>query len=201
MLKVGLTGGIGSGKSTVADLFSGLGVPVIDTDRLAREVVEPGQPGLVGIVEAFGGGMLRADGRLDRAALREYVFEEPERRRRLEAILHPLIRREMLARVDELDAPYCILVIPLLVESGQTGVVDRVLVVDTSEENQRQRVRRRDGLSEARIDSIMAAQVSRTQRLAHADDVIGNDDGLAPLRRQVERLHRLYLELAAGTHG
>src|SRR5690606_24299131 len=172
MLIIGLTGGIGSGKSAVAERFAARGVPVLDADLIAREVVEPGTPGLAQVVEVFGPEVLDPQGRLDRARLGRRVFGAPERRRRLEASLHPLIYAEMRERVRRLAAPYCILVIPLLIETGQTDLVDRVLVVDAPPELQYQRVAARDGRSPAEIEAILRAQASRETRLAAADDVI-----------------------------
>ena len=195
-LVVGLTGGIGSGKTAVSDRFAALGVPVIDTDRIAREVVEPGTPGLAAVVAVFGEGVLSADGALDRAALRGRVFADAAERGRLEGILHPLIRAEVARRVAALDAPYCIVVIPLLVEGGRRDAVHRVLVVDAPDESRRARVAARDGLDEATIDRIFAAQASREERLARADEVIVNDGGLDGLEREVAELHRDYLRLA-----
>ncbi len=199
MLIIGLTGGIGSGKSAVAERFAARGVPVLDADIIAREVVAPGTPGLARVVEAFGTDILDSQGRLDRARLGRRVFGDPELRRRLEAILHPLIRAEMRERVRHLAAPYCILVIPLLIETGQTDLVDRVLVVDAPPELQYQRVAARDGRSPAEIAAILRAQASRETRLAAADDVIVNDADLTALDRRVAELHRRYLELSAAT--
>ena len=195
-LVVALTGGIGSGKTAVSDSFAARGVPVIDTDRIAREMVEPGSEGLAAVVAAFGEGVMDELGRLDRAALRERVFADPAERRRLEAILHPLIRAEVRRRVAAIDAPYCVVVIPLLVESGGSDVAHRVLVVDAPDDLRRARVSARDGLEEAIIDRIFAAQVVREVRLAAADEVVVNDGGLEALDAEVERLHRGYLELA-----
>ncbi len=193
---VGLTGGIGSGKSTVSALFEKLGVPVIDADLVARQVVEPGQPALAEIEAAFGPGVIDATGRLDRAALRRIVFGDDEARQRLEAILHPRILAEMKRRAGALDAPYLIFAIPLLIEAGQQGEVDRVLVVDASDAIRRRRVMERDGLSEAEVAAVMAAQASREARLAAADDVIVNEGDAENLARAVADLHRRYLELA-----
>lgn len=197
MLVIGLTGGIGSGKSTVAALFAEHGVPVIDTDRIARELVEPGQPALEEIREAFGAEVLDPDGRLDRARLRAIVFGARERRLQLEAILHPRIRQTVRERIRALTTPYCLVAIPLLVETGQRDQVDRVLVIDTPPEEQVRRTRARDGLSAAQVAAIMEAQADRQTRLAAADDVIRNDADLEHLRHEVERLHTRYLQLAA----
>jgi dephospho-CoA kinase len=195
--RIGLTGGIASGKSAVAAAFSELGVPVIDTDLLAREVVEPGQPALAAVVSAFGPSVLGPDGRLDRRGMRALVFADPERRRTLEAILHPAIRALTQARVAATDAPYVVIAIPLLAEGGRQGRVDRVLVVDCPPELQRQRLLARDGETAAGADAILAAQASRAKRLAIADDVLDNSGPLAALRPAVAALHRRYLSLAS----
>lgn len=199
MLIVGLTGGIGSGKSAVAARFAALGAPVIDADVIAREVVEPGTPGLERIVEMFGADVLDERGRLNRARLASKVFGDPDRRKRLEAILHPLIREEMRQRAARIAAPYCILAIPLLIETGQRDLVHRVLVVDTPPELQYQRVAARDGRPRAEIEAIVNAQASREARLAAADDVIINDSDFAALDHQVAELHRRYLALASAS--
>lgn len=196
MLIVGLTGGIGSGKSTVAERFAARDVPVIDADVIAREVVEPGTPGLARIVEAFGRDILDENGRLDRSRLGARVFQDPESRKRLEAILHPLIRAEMQRRITHITAPYCVLVIPLLIETGQTDLVHRVLVVDTPRELQYRRVAARDNRPRAEIEAILDVQAGREDRLAAAHDVIVNDADLDALDRQVARLHQRYLELS-----
>jgi dephospho-CoA kinase len=195
MLKIGLTGGIGCGKSTVADMFAAKGVPVLDADRIARDLVEPGQPALQAIVRHFGPEFLKKD-RLDRERLKHIVFAAPEERRWLESLLHPLVYDEMRRRVANLSAPYSLLVVPLLLESGARDFVDRVLVVDCPIELQRQRVRNRDGLSDAEIDRVLSAQSSREARLAAADDVIENAGLAADLPERVETLHRFYLSLS-----
>lgn len=196
--RVGLTGGIASGKSTVAGMFAALGVPVIDTDVIARDVVAPGTPGLGAVAAAFGPEVLLPDGVLDRHRLRTLVFDEPARRRQLEAILHPRIG----SRMEELSAtaggPYQVLVIPLLFESGLERRVDRVLVVDCSESVQRERLMVRDGESAASADRILAAQLDRQARLKGADDVVANAGTLEDLRRRVLDLHGAYLRMAAG---
>ncbi len=197
MLKIGLTGGIGSGKTTVADCFALLGVPVIDADKISHELTAPGQPVLRDIVSIFGPDILKDDERLDRARLRAVVFNDAMRRKQLEEILHPRIRAEMRRRIADIEAsatPYCILSIPLLLETGQTDLVDRVLVVDVPEDLQYQRVRVRNGLSDAETAAIIHAQISREQRLAAADDIIVNDGGLDELRQHVLGLHRRYLK-------
>ena len=197
MLTVGLTGGIGSGKSTVAQRFIELGVPVIDADDIAHFLVEPGKPALQRIIGEFGSDMLSVDGKLNRSLLRKIVFDNPSQRKVLEAILHPLIRIEMMRRVDELKVPYCVLCIPLLVETRQTDIVDRVLVIDSPEELRRRRIKQRDGLPDTEIKAILAAQATAEDRLAAADDVIVNDGGLDDICRQVDELHQKYLDLAA----
>lgn len=197
-LRIGLTGGIASGKSAVADAFARRGITIVDTDVIAREVVEPGRAALDAVVGAFGAGVLAPDGRLDRRALRAIVFADPERRRRLEAILHPAIRAEMRARAAAAAGPYVVIAIPLLTESGLQSQVDRVLVVDCPRDVQLARLLARDGETRAGAERILAAQASREARLAIADDVVANDGTLAELDARVEALHRRYLELAAG---
>lgn len=196
VLRIGLTGGIASGKSTVANLFAALGIPIIDTDVLAREVVAPGTPGLAAIVERFGAAILQADGSLDRAALRAKVFAAPEERRWLEQLTHPLIRALMEARCAAAGGPYQIVAIPLLAETGRDRRVDRVLVVDCDRETQLARLRARDGTTLEQAERILAAQASREARLGIADDIIRNDGDIARLREQVEPLHRRYLAAA-----
>ncbi len=194
--KVGLTGGIGSGKSTVAGLFARLGAPVLDADIIARELVVPGAPALARIVEAFGADILTAQGVLDRPRLRRIIFSDPARRKALEAILHPSIRALMRERVTKFAGPYCVLCIPLLLETGQEGEVDRILVVDTPHSLQYRRVMARDGLSAGEAAAMLRVQIGWRERLAHADDVIVNDKDLADLERRVSELDRVYKELA-----
>ena len=198
MLRIGLTGGIGSGKSTVAALFAHRGIPVIDTDVIARELVGPGQPALAEIAREFGNDLVTANGELDRGRLRQRVFDDPAARRRLEAILHPRIRAAVQQRLAALDTPYCLIVIPLLVETKFDEFVDRVLVVDVDEEYQRERTSRRDGVSSDAVARIMAVQAARQERLAHADDVISNSGRIEDLEPEIERLHARYLRLAHG---
>jgi dephospho-CoA kinase len=195
MLRVGLTGGIGSGKSTVAELFARRGVPVIDTDVIARQLVAPGQSALAEITREFGSELLGANGQLDRARMRQRVFEDPDARRRLEAILHPRIRAAVREQLAAITAPYCLIVVPLLVEIGFDESIDRVLVIDAEERHQQERVGRRDNVSADAVDRTMAAQASRAQRLARADDVITNNGTVADLERAVDRLHASYLAL------
>jgi dephospho-CoA kinase len=194
-LRIGLTGGIASGKSAVAAAFARRGVPVVDTDQLAREVVEPGEPALAAVVREFGPDILGPDARLDRPRLRAMVFADAGRRRRLEAILHPAIRAAMEARIAAISAPYAIIVIPLLAESGLRDSVDRVLLVDCPPELQIERLVARDGEAIAGARAILAAQATRGERLAVADDVIENTGTLAELERAVDALHDRYLSL------
>lgn len=196
-LRIGLTGGIASGKSAAAAAFARRGVPVIDADQVARDVVEPGRPGLAAVVEAFGTEVLGPDGRLDRRALRRRVFADPDQRRRLEALLHPAIRAEMAARAAAVTAPYVVIAIPLLVESRQERGVDRVLVVDCPVEAQLERLLARDGETPEGARAILAAQATREQRLAVANDVLANDGTLESLDAHVGVLHEQYLRLAA----
>lgn len=196
MLRVGLTGGIGSGKSTVAELFARHGVPVIDTDTIARELVRPGTPALDEIVREFGEEVIGAGGELDRARLRTRIFENAAGRQRLETILHPRIRATVLRRLSELNAPYCLIVVPLLVETRFDELIDRVLVVDAEEQQQLQRTSRRDQVPPDAIRKIIAAQAGRAERLARADDVIANSGTIEDLEREVEYRHRQYLALA-----
>jgi dephospho-CoA kinase len=195
--RVALTGGIASGKSTVADMFAALGVPVIDTDLIAREVVEPGRPALREVVAAFGPGVLGADGRLDRRRLREIVFSDAAARRRLEAILHPAIRADMEEQSRRAGGPYQMLVIPLLAEGGRRDHVDRVLLVDVPESVQVERLMRRDGVTSSQALASLGAQATREARRAIADDVVENTGPVEALRERVAVLHREYLQLAA----
>lgn len=198
MFVVGVTGGIGSGKSTVAGLFARQGIPVIDTDVIARDLTRPGQPALDAIRASFGAAVMLADGTLDRAALRRRVFGDAVARRQLEAILHPRIRREVEAALEQAPGPYALVVIPLLVETGADydDLLDRVLVVDCPEPVQFDRVMARSGLARDEAAAIVAAQASRADRLAVADDVIDNAASPAALPEQVAALHRRYLELS-----
>jgi dephospho-CoA kinase len=197
---VGLTGGIGSGKSTAAEIFAALGVAVVDTDVIAHELTATGGAALPAIAAAFGSSVLRADGGLDRAAMRGLAFSDPLAKARLEAILHPMIRRASEARcraAADSDSPYVLLVVPLLVESGSLlTLVDRVLVVDCDEAMQIARVMARSALSADEARAIMATQASRAQRLAAADDVLTNDESRESLSARIMQLHPVYLELA-----
>lgn len=196
MFRVGLTGGIASGKTTVGNLFAQLGAGLVDTDVVAREVVAPGEPGLAAVTKAFGAGVLDAGGALDRAALRKIVFEDARERERLEKILHPLIRARTLAQVEALQAPYALIVVPLLVETGFARLVHRVLVVDCPQATQVQRLMERDGLSEQDARAMIGAQVDRATRLRAADDILENGGSEERAREQVERLHSKYRALA-----
>ena len=195
--RVGLTGGIASGKSTAAKFFEDLGVPILDSDQVARDVVEPGQPPLERLVERFGPSILTADGHLDRPALRDIVFSDPKARADLEALTHPAIGAAMEARSAIAGGPYQILVIPLLVEKNLAANVDRVLVVDCEEALQLKRLAQRDGAARAQAQAILDAQTSRSARLKAADDVITNDGTIDAVRQQVAALHTRYLELVA----
>ena len=195
---LGLTGGIGSGKSAVAQHFIDLGIHLVDADHAARWVVEPGRPALAKIAERFGEQVLQADGSLDRAALRQLVFQDAEQRRWLESLLHPLIFQEINQYLARAESPYAILVSPLLVESGQHIMTQRVLVVDAPEHLQLSRSMSRDGASEEQIRAILKAQSDREERLSHAHDVLVNDRDMAWLQQEVERLHHFYLTLRGG---
>lgn len=195
---VGLTGGIGSGKSAAADLFAARGALMVDTDQIAHQLTAPGGAAMEPIREAFGNGVVAADGALNRPAMRALAFEDPDARKRLEAILHPMIRAESERQCRAATTPYVVLVVPLLIESGTYRErVRRLCVVDCPEDVQVLRVMQRSGLEERQVRAIMAAQASRAERLAAADDVIDNSAGYAELAVQVERLHGAYLRLAS----
>jgi dephospho-CoA kinase len=198
-MRVALTGGIASGKSLVAQRFADLGITVIDTDAIARAVVEPGTAGLAAVAKRFGDEVLQRDGRMDRRKLRELVFADDKARRDLEAILHPLIRAETDRQSAAASGPYHIIAIPLLIEGGRGKEFDRVLVVDTDDEKQIDRVMARDGGSREQAMAIVAVQAGRQRRLAQAHDVLENNAGVAELRQAVDALHRKYLELAQFT--
>jgi dephospho-CoA kinase len=197
MLKIGLTGGIGCGKTTVAHLFAEHGSPVIDADQIAHELVGKGQPALEQIRHHFGADIFHPDGSLNRARLREIVFSDPAQKQKLEAILHPLVYQSIQAELEKLNAPYCIIAIPLLFETNMAHFVDRVLVVDCPVEMQIARVQKRDHLTLERIQSILDSQVSRAYRKSHADDLIDNSVSDYGLAEQVKKLHNLYLSLSA----
>lgn len=196
MLKVGLTGGIGSGKTAATEQFQQLGITVVDADVVAREVVVPGSPALAQIAEHFGTQILDASGTLDRAQLRQIIFSNPSEKFWLEALLHPLIRTEILHQLGRAQSPYAILVSPLLFETGQHQLVDRTLLIDAPESLQVARASARDNNSVQSIRNIMANQMPRVQKLAMADDVICNDRDLAALQANVVTQHQKYMELA-----
>ncbi len=197
MLKVGLTGGIGCGKSTVAEIFADLNIPVLDADQIAHSLVEKGQPALARIQQEFGASVLNPDGSLNRRHLREMVFSDLKQKQKLESILHPLIYKTLQAELETLAAPYCIISIPLLFETDMTHFVDRILVIDCPVETQIERVKIRDNLTIERIQSIIDNQVSRAYRIAKADDLIDNSTTDYRLAEQVKKLHNLYLSLSA----
>lgn len=196
MLKIGLTGGIGSGKSTVAELFGEFNVPVIDMDVLAREVVRPGEPALQEIKTVFGPAICNAQDELDRKQLRQIIFADAAKRKQLEDIIHPRIRQRVAAWLKDLHEAYCLIVIPLLFETDRRDSVDRVLVVDCSTEQQIQRTMQRDNIDADYVRKIIDSQADRQTRLDKADDIITNSGDIAELKSQVSRLHRQYLELA-----
>lgn len=201
VFRIGLTGGIASGKSTAAKFFGALGVPILDSDQVAREVVEPGQPPLERLVERFGRGILTPDGHLDRPALRDIVFRDPKARADLENLTHPAIGAALEARSASVGGPYQILVIPLLVEKNLGAHVDRVLVVDCDEELQIRRLLARDGSNRTQAQAILDAQVSRAARLKAANDVITNEADMSAVQAQVAALHTRYLALARQPRG
>ena len=193
---VGLTGGVGSGKSTVADMFSALGVPVIDADQLAHELVAPGQVALDEIVATFGTAVIMANGELDRDAMRQRIYADPAQKSRLESILHPRIRQRIRTLLAGIKSHYTIVVIPLLLETNQADLVDRILVVDTPEKEQLKRVAARDGLSDNAVMAIINAQADRQTRLEAADDVIVNDQDISALIDHVQELHKHYMDIS-----
>lgn len=196
---VGLTGGIGSGKSAAAERFAALGAAVVDTDAIAHALTAPGGAAIPAISAAFGPGSISTDGSLDRAAMRARVFSQPQARRELEGILHPMIRTESERQIMQSQAPYVILAVPLLIEAGNYRErCDRICIVDCPEAMQIERVQRRSGLDETQVRAIMSTQASRETRLAAADDVLDNSSTLAALHTQVDALHARYLA-AAGT--
>lgn len=196
---IGLTGGIASGKTLVAERFEALGIPVLDADQVSREVVAPPSPALDRIAQEFGSEFIDAQGQLDRRRMREHVFAQPEARKRLEAILHPLIRARLRDWRDAQTAPYCMLSVAILLESGMRTLVNRVLVIDAQVEAQMDRLVRRDGVSVQLATNMIAAQATRETRLRAADDVIDNSGDLDNTYRQIAALHRHYLEMAAAS--
>ncbi|HHQ4527663.1 TPA: dephospho-CoA kinase [Aeromonas hydrophila] len=198
MYVVAITGGIGSGKTTVANQFAELGIEVVDADVIAREVVEPGTPALAAIATHFGSGVITPDGQLDRRRLRERVFTDPQAKGWLNALLHPLIRTEMQRQCAAARSPYCLLVVPLLVENRLTALANRVLVIDVDEATQIERTCRRDGVSHEQAQAILAAQASRAERLAAADDVLDNQNGTPEaIKSRILALHETYLAFAS----
>ena len=198
MYVVAITGGIGSGKTTIANQFAALGIEVVDADLIAREVVEPGTPALTAIASHFGPGILDEQGRLDRRALRERIFSDPAAKSWLNALLHPIIRSEMLRQCAAANSPYCLLVVPLLVENRLTELADRVLVIDVDEATQIERTCRRDGVNREQAQAILASQASRSERLAMADDVLDNQSGTTEtIRARILALHETYLAFAS----
>ncbi|MGL6464057.1 dephospho-CoA kinase [Aeromonas hydrophila] len=198
MYVVAITGGIGSGKTTVANQFAELGIEVVDADVIAREVVEPGTPALAAIAAHFGSDVITPDGQLDRRWLRERVFTDPQAKGWLNALLHPLIRTEMQRQCAAARSPYCLLVVPLLVENRLTALANRVLVIDVDEATQIERTCRRDGVSREQAQAILAAQASRAQRLAAADDVLDNQNGTPEaIKSRILALHETYLAFAS----
>ena len=196
MLKIGLTGGIGCGKTTVAWFFEQLNIPVIDADVIAHQLVAIGQPALAQIQREFGTDVFNPDGSLNRKKLRELIFSDPEQKQKLESILHPLVYRSIQAKIKQLNTPYCIICIPLIFETNMTQLVDRILVVDCSFETQIERVQKRDNMTIEKIQSIINSQVSRTFRKSHANDLINNSETNDRLAEEVKKLHNLYLSIS-----
>jgi len=199
MYRIGLTGGIASGKSTVAHLFAQHGIGIIDADLIAREIVLPGQSAYKAIVAHFGENILEDHGNINRIKLKEIVFNHKEERLWLEKLLHPLIRNEMIARSNKVPSPYCIEVIPLLIETLPYPELNRILVVDVSVDTQIKRLKEREKLEDTLIKEILTAQISREERLSHADDVIENEGDLSSLTQAVNRLHQRYLQYCSAT--
>ncbi|HUR47134.1 MAG TPA: dephospho-CoA kinase [Candidatus Saccharimonadales bacterium] len=197
---VGLTGGIGSGKTTVAELFASNGAGIVDTDEISHQLTAPNQPAVDEIARKFGPQFVADDGSLDRMRMRNFVFTDPGARKNLEALLHPMILQESMRQIQNSTAPYVILVVPLLIESGAyRETIGRILVVDCNPETQVSRVMKRGGLNRDEVLAIIATQVSRAQRLSAADDIIYNDANLEALEKQVKALHLRYFGL--GTNG
>lgn len=193
---VGVTGGIGSGKTTVTDLFAARGITIVDADVIAKAVVAPGEPLLAAIAQAFGAGVLTPAGELNRAYLRDLIFSDETAKARLNALMHPVIRRAIEHELNQARSPYVILSAPLLLENQLDRLCQRVLVVDVTAAQQRARTSARDGVSDNQVKAIMSAQIDRTSRLARADDIIDNNGDIDALEPQVERLHAQYLAIA-----
>jgi len=198
MLKIGLTGGIGSGKSTITDLFSQYNIPIIDADTIAHQLVAPGQPVLKQLGHTFGSSIINKDNSLNRAKLKDLIFSDPAKKTQLETILHPLIFQQMQLECDKQNSVYSVLSIPLLIETKMTAFVDQILVVDCPVETQIIRVKQRDQLSTEQILSIIASQTPRKTRLSYADDIIDNSNSTTQLAEQVKKLHNKYLLLKSG---
>ena len=196
-LKIGLTGGIGSGKSTVSGLFEALGIPVIDADVIARSLLEPGTEATRQVIRIFGNDIAANEQEIDRARLRECVFDNADARKKLESILHPIVHQKIRQQVEAITSPYCIVVIPLLFEAGHQDLVDRILVVNTSREKQIERAASRDRASVEEIQKILNTQIDPEERLARADDIIDNNDGIEQLESQVHELDALYRGLSS----
>jgi dephospho-CoA kinase len=197
MLKIGLTGGIGCGKTTVAKIFEQLKIPVIDADEIAHQLVAIGQPALAQIQQEYGTNVLNPDGSLNRKILRDLIFSDCKQKQKLESILHPLVYRSIQAELKRLNTPYCIICVPLLFETNMTHLVDRILVVDCSVETQIERLQKRDDITIERIQSIIDSQVSRAFRKAQANDLIDNSKTDNRLAEEVKKLHNFYLSLSA----
>lgn len=197
-LRVGLTGGIGSGKTTVKNFFDGLGAPTIDADEISHSITKPGQAAFDEVVALFGEESLDETGNLDRKRLRALIFDEPDLKQKLEAIIHPRVRAQIREFTDRVDYPYCIICIPLLLETGAQSTVDRVLVVDAPEELQVARVNRRDNADERQTRSIIRSQTGRAERLRAAHDIIVNDGNISDLKTRVENLHDRYMKIGSG---
>ena len=192
VLKIGLTGGIGSGKSTVCNIFSKLGVPSIDADTIAKRLVQPGMPALQSIINIFGKKITQKDGSLDRKKLRKIIFANNAERKKLEDIMHPIIYASMLKEIKKITAKYCILSIPLLLETDFVKIIDRILVVDVPKSLQLMRVAKRDNISENDINMVICSQISRKQRCSAANDILNNSEDIGYLRKQIFDLHALY---------
>lgn len=195
VLKIGLTGGIGSGKSTVCKIFSEFGVPVIDADIIAHSLVRPGMPALEEIAKTFGKELISNDGTLDRKKIRDQIFANDTERKKLEKILHPAVYKEISVQVENINSKYCIISIPLLIETDASDTVDRILVIDVPRELQLQRASNRDKTNKSDIKSIIDSQISREDRLAAADDIVNNDGNIENLHRQISGLHEYYSDI------
>ncbi len=192
VLRIGLTGGIGSGKSTACEIFSELDVPIIDADVIAVKVVKPGMPALQSIIDEFGVKIITKDGYLKRKELRDRIFKNESDRRKLEGILHPVIYKEIARQTNGINSPYCIISIPLLLETGTLDIIDRILIIDASKELQLSRASARDNASLKNIETMIHSQISRDDRLAAADDIINNEGDIEILRKQIYDLHEFY---------